>query len=73
MLGKWKLLGVVLGLPKHLLDAMRGDPQECLVSMLDLWLKRADPAPTWPAVIEAVELLEDETLARELRTKFCAH
>ena len=45
------------------------DPHQCLLEMLEAWLKRVDPLPTWIAIIEAIEFLEEEQLAKELRDK----
>ena len=39
--------------------------------MLEVWLKRVDPPPTWLAIIEAVEFLGEQQLGRELRIKYC--
>ena len=32
-------------------------PHKCLIRMLETWLKRADPPPTWSTIIDAVEFL----------------
>ena len=45
--------------------------QFTLVEMLDAWLRKVDPPPTWSAIIEAVEFLGEEQLGRELREKYC--
>ena len=69
---KWKTIGVCLEISD--LDTIEtkhhGDSHLCLVEMLDAWLKRVDPPPTWSAVIEAVEFLGEEQLGRELREKY---
>ena len=39
--------------------------------MLKLWLKQVEPPPTWSAIIEAIGVLEYESLAEELRKKYC--
>jgi len=39
--------------------------------MLDAWLKRVEPPPTWYAIVEAVEFLGEKQLARELRETYC--
>ena len=70
---KWKVIGVHLRIgdlasieTKH-----HSDPHLCLVEMLDAWLRKVDPPPTWSAIIEAVEFLGEEQLGRELREKYC--
>ena len=56
----WKMIGVYLEISD--LDSIEtkhhGDSHLCLV-VLDTWLKRVDPPPTWSAVIEAAEFLEE--------------
>ena len=71
---KWKMIGVLLEIPKGKLASIaekcRGDPHSCLVTMLETWLKRVDPPATWAAIIEAVEFLGEEQLGKELREKY---
>ena len=71
---KWKLIGVLLEIPKgklaHIADKYRGDPHSCLVEMLETWLERVDPPATWAAIINTVEFLGEEQLGRELREKY---
>ena len=66
---KWKMIGVQLEISD--LDSIetkhRGDSHLCLLEVLDTWLKRVDPPPTWSAIIEAVEFLGEKQLGRELR------
>ena len=72
---KWKMIGVLLDIPKIQLagiaEKYRGDPHSCLVEMLYTWLERVQPPATWVAIIEAVEFLGEEQLAKELRDKYC--
>ena len=49
----------------------RGDLHMCLVEVLETWLKRVHPPPTWTAIIEAVQFLGEEQLEKELREKYC--
>ena len=69
---KWKVIGVYLEMSD--LDSIEtkhhGDPHLCLLDMLDAWLKRVDPPPTWSVIIEAVEFLGEKQLGRELREKY---
>ena len=69
---KWKMIGVYLEISD--LDSIetkhQGDSHHCLLEMLDTWLKRMDPPPTWSAVIEAVEFLGEEHLGKELREEY---
>ena len=69
---KWKRLGVYLRLPKAALDTInRENSEDCLVEMLDCWLKQVNPPPSWTTIIEAIEVLGDKQLAAELKTKYC--
>ncbi len=65
---RWKHLGVYLELPPATLDAIARDKQQssqdCLVEILTTWLQRVDPAPTWRAIVEAVEFLGEVQLAQ---------
>ena len=73
MANKWKEIGVQLEISNlETTETKRhGDPQGCLLDMLETWLKRVDPPPTWSAVIEAVEFLGNERLGKELKAKYC--
>ena len=66
---KWKIFGVMLNIAKGILDNVgchhRQDPQHYLM-MLDLWQRRADPPPSWNAMIEALQVLGEEQVALEL-------
>ena len=70
---KWKIIGVLLEMPKGKLASIaekHRDPQNCLLEMLEIWLERVDPPPTWAAIIEAVEFLGEEQLGKTLRDKY---
>ena len=71
---KWKVIGVLLEIPKgklsHIADKHR-DSHSCLIEMLETWLERVHPPPTWTTIIEAVEFLGEEQLGKELRYKYC--
>ena len=71
---KWKMIGVLLEIPKGKLagiaEKYQCDPHKCLVEMLETWLERVHPPVTWTAIIEAVEFLGEEQLRKELRDKF---
>ena len=71
---KWKIVGVLLEIPKGKLasisEKFQRDPHACFVEMLETWLERVHPLPTWTAIIEAVEFLGEEQLGQELREKY---
>ena len=71
---KWEAIGIYLHLPMATLRAIAAehhDPHKCLLGMLEVWLERVDPLPTWSAIIEAVKFLGQEQLARDLRGEHC--
>lgn len=70
---RWKMLGVCLQIPEGRLDNIeinRRDPCNCLLELLQTWLKLVHPPPTWAAIIDAVEFLGEEQLGRQLREKY---
>ena len=70
---KWEHVGIYLYLPMRAIAAEhQTNPYKCLMRMLEVWLKRVDPPPTWSSIIEAVEFLGEEQLARDLREKYCS-
>ena len=72
---KWEPIGIYLHLPMATLRAITADHQrdtyKCLLSMLEVWLKRENPFPTWSAIIQALKFLGEERLATALREKHC--
>ena len=73
MRSKWKVIGLGLRVPPSDLEAMSGDPLECLQSSLTKWLKRMDPPPTWDALVAVLRsrVVGEEKKAQELEEKFC--
>ena len=70
---KWKIIGVLLDISKGKLASIAEnyhDPQKCLLAMLETWLERVHPPPTWAAIIEAVEFLGEEQLGKTLRDTY---
>ena len=76
MADKWEPIGIYLHLSMATLRAISAeqqhDPHKCLIGMLEVWLRRVDPPPTWSSIIKAVEFLGEEQLARDLREKYCS-
>ena len=73
---KSKTFGRVLGLPKVTVDAIHlqnSDPQECLISVLDEFVKQVKPPPTWRVIVEALRnpLIGQHRLAQEIDSKYC--
>ena len=38
--------------------------------MLKLWLKVVNPQPTWSAIVDALQSLGEDTLAKNLKEKY---
>ena len=71
---KWKRIGIELSVPESDLDAITGNPLECLQSMLSKWLKGINPPPTWEKLVVVLrsEVVDEERKAREIEKKFCS-
>ena len=71
---KWKVIGVLLEIPRAKLAGLaemhQGDPHSCFFEVLETWLEQVHPPPTWTAIIEAVEFLGEGQLGKELREKY---
>ena len=72
---KWEDLGIFLNIDSGQLDTIKSDSQRCskscLREMLKIWLKQTEPAPTWKAMVSAIESLGDSKLASDLKKKYC--
>ena len=70
-LSKWQFFGVMLKFQLSLLNAIAieypQNPENCLMNMLERWLNRVNPPPSWSMLIEALQLLGEERLALELK------
>ena len=71
---KWYDIGIELEVPTGTLKSIKSmydSPAECLVEMLDTWLKQVDPKPSWRLLISALEqpTVGEERLAERLKHK----
>ena len=69
---KWFQLGINLGLQTHRLDKIRQDYHETdqqMLQMLDVWLRR-EPNASWLDVVNALEEMEENTVAKNIRQKY---
>ena len=50
----------------------KGAVDECFIEMLTLWLRRADPPPTWSALVAALKrrMVGFQDLAKQVESKF---
>ena len=71
----WYRLGVTLGLQGHQLREIerdyRGDNYRCKNEMLDLWLRNTS-SPTWEAIARALDLMQEQVLADDIRSRYCS-
>ena len=71
---KWEPLGIFLGLDSHFLENIEHDhprnAKQCLVEVLKLWLKQSDPEPSWSALVETLQQLDEEKLAQRIQAKY---
>lgn len=70
---RWEDLGLELGILyndiKRIEQEYRGNLEKCLKELLSIWLKRADPKPTWKTLIKALNTVGFGQLAEELEYK----
>ena len=76
---QWYPLGMAIGIPTQFLENLKGySDEECMVEMLDYWLRHHPDQPTWKEIADAIEDIQDYDLAKsikgvyELASKFTA-
>ena len=68
----WVKLGLNLGLPKHELDKIQQDYQSNdrqRLEMLDKWLRHT-PNAVWEDVVKALDQMEENRMAENIRQKY---
>ena len=69
----WEDIGIELEIDDGVLKQIKldnpGDSKSCLRELLRKWLSQVDPSPSWVSIIDAVEGIGDENLARNLKGK----
>ena len=72
---KWKSIGILLDISEEELSTIyeryHGDPQKCLMGMLNVWLHQTNPPANWPDIAAAVKFIGKHDIAREIRQKYC--
>ena len=73
---KWQDIGIVLGIKTSELDqavksARNRTSQSYLQEMFKLYLQKDNPLPSWAAIAEALEFVGEETLAAQVKSKYC--
>ena len=72
----WEDLGILLGIDSDLLNIIASDnlhdsKKKCLCELLQIWLKKYSPPPSWTAIADAVDKLGEFELVQNLRIKYC--
>ena len=61
---RWYEFGLVVGVPKELMDSYSGYPSDqCLTEILDYWLRHHCDQLTWTEVAQALKVIELNQLA----------
>ena len=73
---KWEDIGIILGIKTSELDqavksARNQTSQSYLREMFKLYLQKDNPHPSWAAIAEALEFVGEETLAAQVKSKYC--
>ena len=66
---KWQLIGEQLGVSDTVLDEIFTNYEsdhDCLIQMLDFWLRKHHSHPTWREIISALHLMEEHAYAESL-------
>ena len=70
----WEDIGIELeiddGILKQIKSDNPADSKSCLRELFRKWLSQGDPSPSWASIIEAVEGIGDEDLARKLKHSY---
>jgi hypothetical protein len=70
---EWMNIGVFLDIDTGRLDNVKAENhtvKDCLREMLKIWLNKISCIPSWAEIADAIELLGDQSLADQLRTKY---
>ena len=74
---KWKSIGTLLDISEEELSTIsqreHGDPQECLMAMLRVWLHQTNPPASWPEIANAVDFIGKPDIAQQIRQRYCKH
>ena len=58
---KWYSFGLALGLPNEILNQLKDySTEECLVEVLDYWLKHHQGNPTWQEIMDAKRKIDPQ-------------
>lgn len=65
---KWHQFGEAVGIAKEILDSCSKtcSPEDCIVEMLDYWLRNSVEKPTWKVIAEALKSINLPQLAHDI-------
>ena len=76
MAANWRNLGIMLDIDDGELSEVKSDNAgncgDCLREMLNIWLKKVDPKPSWSSMAGALGDLGEESLAEHIRKTYCS-
>lgn len=68
---EWYKFGEALGLQKSFLDTLNGYPEiECMVELIDHWLRNHPDKPTWKEIADALEDINEYKLASSINAVY---
>ena len=72
---KWEDIGIELRIEEGQLMKIKSDNagkcEACLREMLKVWLRGVAPPPSWSAMADALDKVEQQNIATHLRTTYC--
>ena len=67
MTSEWYQFGVAVGITEEVLNKYHGyASEECIVEVLDYWLRNNDSKPTWKDVAEGLRVISLNQLADDI-------
>ena len=75
---KWEDIGIMLNIKIGDLNVIKSadgnkTSHSCLREMFKLYLEKDNPPPSWAAIVEVLEFLEEGTLAENIKSKHCSN
>jgi hypothetical protein len=69
---KWYQFGVAAGIKKAVLDSLSKNcsPNDCIIEILDYWLRNSTKQPTWSDVAGILKLINHSQLASAIESVY---
>ena len=62
---QWYQFGVAIGVPKDVLDLLKGyDEEQCMIELADYWLKNHPAKPTWSEISNTAKKFKKQESAK---------